>query len=87
MLPCKTFSSAARTRLGPVQIDMISLAVLAFVVSMVTTLLVRRWFRHWRVFYPHDAPQRFHQGHVPRVGGIGLLVGWVAALAALPVLQ
>ncbi|MGB3071267.1 MAG: glycosyltransferase [Ottowia sp.] len=65
---------------------MISLALLAFVLSLVFTLWVRRVFR--RTFsYSPDAPQRFHLGDVPRLGGLGLLAGWALGLAALPTLQ
>ncbi|MDO5087352.1 MAG: glycosyltransferase [Comamonadaceae bacterium] len=66
---------------------MISLALLAFLVSLVVTLGVRRLARRLHAPYAYDAPQRFHVGHVPRLGGIGLLAGWLAALAALPLLQ
>lgn len=65
---------------------MISLALLAFVLSLVFTLWVRRVFRRSFAYSP-DAPQRFHLGHVPRLGGLGLLAGWALGLAALPVLQ
>ena len=66
---------------------MLSLAVLAFLLSMLLTLAVRRalWRRAGR--YPLDAPQRFHVGYVPRLGGVGVLAGWALALAALPLLQ
>ena len=66
---------------------MFSLAVLAFVLSMVLTLGVRRLLRARLPHYPSDAPQRFHMGDVPRVGGIGLLAGGTLAVLALPVLQ
>lgn len=66
---------------------MISLALVAFMVSLVLTLWARRVFLQAGVPYAPDAPQRFHQGHVPRVGGLGLLAGWTAALASLPLLQ
>lgn len=65
---------------------MISLALLAFVLSLVFTLWVRRVFRRSFAYSP-DAPQRFHLGHVPRLGGLGLLAGWFLGLAALPILQ
>ncbi|MDR1968425.1 MAG: glycosyltransferase [Burkholderiaceae bacterium] len=65
---------------------MISIALLAFVVSLVTTLWMRRAFKRHAQAYPADAPQRFHYGDTPRLGGLGLLAGWVAALAALPAL-
>lgn len=66
---------------------MISLALLAFLLSLVLTLWVRRAFLRSCTVYSPDAPQRFHLGHVPRVGGLGLLAGWSVALAALPILQ
>ena len=66
---------------------MISLALLAFVVSLVTTLWVRRLFVRHAASYADDAPQRFHRGVTPRMGGLGLLAGWALALAALPLLQ
>ncbi len=68
---------------------MISLALLAFVVSLVATLWVRRVFtRHaGACAYADDAPQRFHFGDTPRMGGLGMLAGWALALAALPLLQ
>ena len=65
---------------------MISLALLAFVLSLVLTLWVRRVFRRSFAYSP-DAPQRFHLGHVPRLGGLGLLAGWALSLASLPLLQ
>ena len=66
---------------------MISLALLAFVLSLVTTLWVRRLFQRQAVRYDPDAPQRFHVGDTPRMGGVGMLLGWALALAALPWLQ
>ena len=66
---------------------MLSLAVLAFLLSLVLTLVVRRVLRRRAGRYPKDAPQRFHMGYVPRLGGVGVLAAWALALAALPVLQ
>ena len=66
---------------------MISLALLAFVMSLVFTVWVRRVFIRSFSHYAPDAPQRFHVGHVPRMGGVGLLMGWTLALASLPLLQ
>ena len=48
---------------------MISLALLAFVVSLVATLWVRRLFQRQCAPYSDDAPQRFHFGETPRMGG------------------
>ena len=66
---------------------MISLAVLAFVLTLALTLAVRRAVRRRAARYPDNAPQRFHLGEVPRLGGVGLLAGWLLALLALPLLQ
>jgi UDP-N-acetylmuramyl pentapeptide phosphotransferase/UDP-N-acetylglucosamine-1-phosphate transferase len=66
---------------------MIALALLAAVASLVATLWARRAFMRYARVYPADAPQRFHVGDTPRLGGLGLLIGWVAALLALPALQ
>jgi UDP-N-acetylmuramyl pentapeptide phosphotransferase/UDP-N-acetylglucosamine-1-phosphate transferase len=66
---------------------MISLALLAFLLSLTATLWARRLFQRHARAYPADAPQRFHFGHTPRLGGLGLLAGWALALAALPGLQ
>ena len=66
---------------------MLSLAVLAFLLSLVLTLVVRRVLRRRAGRYPKDAPQRFHMGYVPRLGGVGVLAAWALALAALPVLR
>jgi len=66
---------------------MISLALLAFVLSLVATLVVRRVFHRRCGVFAADAPQRFHFGDIPRMGSLGLLTGWALALAALPLLQ
>ena len=66
---------------------MTSLALLAFLVSMVATLLVRRLALQWHTPYASDASQRLHEGYVPRLGGLGIFTGWLCALAALPLLQ
>lgn len=66
---------------------MTSLALFAFLVSLVATLLVRRLALRWHTPYAQDASQRLHVGYVPRLGGLGVFAGWVCALAALPLLQ
>lgn len=44
--------------------------------------MVRRWFRRHAENYAIDAPQRFHRGAVPRLGGVGMVLGWLAGLTA-----
>ena len=66
---------------------MTSLALFAFLVSLVATLLVRRLALRWHTPYAQDASQRLHVGYVPRLGGLGVFAGWACALAALPLLQ
>ncbi|WP_225780888.1 glycosyltransferase family 4 protein [Xenophilus sp. Marseille-Q4582] len=62
---------------------MIALIVISFLASAIAVLyFMRRARRHARR-YSLDMPQRFHRGHVPRLGGAGILVGagtgWLAA--------
>ncbi|ARU06286.1 glycosyl transferase [Comamonas serinivorans] len=66
---------------------MIALAWVAFMVSLMGTLWVRRAFRKLSRPYSLEAPQRFHAGQVSRLGGLGVLIGWAVGLAAIPVLQ
>ncbi len=65
---------------------MLVLAFLSFVLSWVAVRLVRRWFRRHAQNYANDAPQRFHHGAVPRLGGLGMLLGWLMGLLAALVL-
>ncbi len=58
----------------------------AFIVSMcVTLLLVRASKTHARHSGDHDfsKPQKFHAVPVPRIGGVGIVLGLLAAAAAL----
>jgi len=62
---------------------MIALIVISFFVSaLAVQLFMRRGRRHARR-YGADMPQRFHKGHVPRLGGAGMLIGmgvaWLVA--------
>ena len=66
---------------------MLLLAFLSFFVSLVAVLLVRRWFRKHAHNYASDMPQRFHQGAVPRLGGLGMLAGWLAGVTGAAVIQ
>lgn len=61
---------------------MLLLAFLSFFVSLVAVFFVRRWFRRHAQNYAFDMPQRFHAGAVPRLGGLGMLAGWLAGLTA-----
>jgi len=68
---------------------MILVIFCSFLVSAVSQLWVRRWFKHHAADYSPNAPQRFHVGAVPRLGGIGMLLGWLVGLLlamALPAL-
>lgn len=58
---------------------MIALSVLAFLVSLVTGAMIIRWARRHAAAYDQNLPQRFHLGDVPRIGGVALLCGTVAA--------
>jgi len=61
---------------------MIALIVISFLFSAAAVLyFMRRARRHARR-YGTDMPQRFHRGHVPRLGGAGILIGMGAAWAA-----
>ncbi|MDM0011099.1 glycosyltransferase [Variovorax sp. J22P168] len=62
---------------------MIALIVISFLLSAVAVqLFMRRARRHARR-YAADMPQRFHKGHVPRLGGAGIFIGmgiaWLVA--------
>ena len=62
---------------------MIALIVISFLVSaFAVQVFMRRARRHARL-YAADMPQRFHRGHVPRLGGAGIMLGmgtaWLVA--------
>jgi UDP-N-acetylmuramyl pentapeptide phosphotransferase/UDP-N-acetylglucosamine-1-phosphate transferase len=62
---------------------MIALIVISFLVSaFAVQVFMRRARRHARL-YGADMPQRFHKGHVPRLGGAGIMLGmgvaWLVA--------
>lgn len=62
---------------------MIALIVISFLLSaFAVQVFMRRARRHARR-YAADMPQRFHKGHVPRLGGAGILAGmgvaWLVA--------
>jgi len=62
---------------------MIALIVISFLFSAIAVLFFMRRARRHARRYGIDMPQRFHRGHVPRLGGAGILLGmgaaWVAA--------
>ena len=61
---------------------MIALTVISFLVAAIAVLaFMRRARRHARR-YAADKPQRFHKGHVPRLGGAGIFIGMGAAWLA-----
>ncbi|HEY2257059.1 MAG TPA: glycosyltransferase, partial [Variovorax sp.] len=62
---------------------MIALIVISFFISaFAVQFFMRRARRHARL-YGSDMPQRFHRGHVPRLGGAGIMIGtgvaWLVA--------
>ena len=55
-------------------------SLISFVVALLSVFFIRRHFRLHAKRYSEDAPQRFHKGAVPRLGGAGIFVGWVAGV-------
>jgi UDP-N-acetylmuramyl pentapeptide phosphotransferase/UDP-N-acetylglucosamine-1-phosphate transferase len=67
------------------QFGMIAL-IAAFVVALIVTLGVVRFAEHHgHHSFDHDTsgPQKFHAHPVPRVGGVGIVVGLVVAMAVI----
>lgn len=58
---------------------MVFLVVLSFFLSATAAFVVIRLARRHARRYAHDLPQRFHVGHVPRIGGVGIFFGLVVA--------
>lgn len=58
---------------------MIFLMLVGFITALVTSAILIRWARSHAAHYEDDKPQRFHVGAVPRLGGVGVLVGMAAA--------
>ena len=54
---------------------MIWLCVVAFGVTALAAAFIVRWARDHARVYGQGMPQRFHVGHVPRLGGAALLLG------------
>lgn len=59
---------------------MIALIVLSFFCATFTTFLITRVARRHARHYRQDMPQRFHRGHVPRIGGLGIFIGMGCAM-------
>lgn len=63
---------------------MIFLSLISFLVSLVVGGFIVRWVRDHAHIYGEGMPQRFHFGHVPRLGGAavlaGALMGWVVGV-------
>ncbi|MGQ0728153.1 glycosyltransferase family 4 protein [Acidovorax sp.] len=68
---------------------MIWLSLVGFFVAALAAGLIVRWVREHAAVYSESMPQRFHLGHVPRVGGAALLLGMSVSwgLGALQSLQ
>ncbi|MBK0391955.1 glycosyltransferase family 4 protein [Ramlibacter algicola] len=59
---------------------MIALIGVAAFVSVILALFLIRGARSHSRRYAEDMPQRFHAGHVPRIGGVAVLGGLAAGL-------
>lgn len=68
---------------------MIWILVLSFLVSVIATLAViasAHSHGHWSADHDLSGPQKMHTQVVPRIGGVGLAVGWLAGMTAVAVL-
>ncbi len=54
---------------------MVTLSLLSFLISAILVFVLMRQARRHAQRYGSDMPQRFHHGHTPRVGGVGIFVG------------
>ena len=62
---------------------MLLISFTAFLISTLVAGAVVRWGHGHARLYGADMPQRFHAGHVPRLGGLALLAGVVWQLPVL----
>ena len=62
---------------------MVLLTFFAGILSWVVCLLLIRYALTHAEQYGQAAPQRFHTGAVPRVGGLGIFVGWSVSLGLI----
>src|SRR5438045_802592 len=69
---------------------MLILLILCAAVSCIACGIVLRWGRANGRRYGQSVPQRFHTGHVPRLGGVAMIVactvGWAWIVGAEPLL-
>ena len=82
-LPITCQRLTVRVQEPPIESPAMLTMLLAFVVSLVATLwLVRRAKADGHRFHDHDlsGPQKFHSAPVPRVGGIGIVLGVLAGV-------
>jgi UDP-GlcNAc:undecaprenyl-phosphate/decaprenyl-phosphate GlcNAc-1-phosphate transferase len=74
-------------------IFMLALVVASFVASLGLSLLLVLNGRARARLYAQDMPQRFHKGHVPRIGGVAIVAGgllawalaWTSSFLQLPI--
>ena len=66
---------------------MLGLAFVGFIFSLLVSLLLIRHARRHALQYADGLPQRFHVGHIPRVGGVAIFTGVVFGVLAGPVLH
>jgi UDP-N-acetylmuramyl pentapeptide phosphotransferase/UDP-N-acetylglucosamine-1-phosphate transferase len=60
---------------------MLFLLILCFGTAFLATAILVRYARGHTERYGSAVPQRFHAGHVPRIGGVGMLAGCTAGWA------
>ena len=61
--------------------------LVSFMAAMVSVFYIRRYFRKHAQSYAEDAPQRFHHGAIPRLGGAGIFLGLLLGLVVALVLD
>lgn len=61
--------------------------LVSFLAAIVSVFFIRRYFRKHAQSYAEDAPQRFHHGAIPRLGGTGIFLGWLLGLVVALVLD
>lgn len=65
---------------------MLGLAFIGFVLSLFVSLVFIRYGRLHASNYANGLPQRFHLGHIPRIGGLAIFTGIAGGTLAAPVL-